>query len=290
VLALLLLAGSAAWLAGRGRRAPAPAPPGPVAEKPPEPRQPEPLPPTFTNGLGMEFVLVPKGRLRMGGGGGTVGAKEAAIGPDYYLGKYEVTQGEWEAVTGLNPSHFRRGGGGRNQVADVPNEGLKRFPAEQVSWDDCQLFLAELNKRARESGWVYRLPTEAEWEYACRGGAAPNPFDHAFDFYFDKPTNTLLAAQANFAPEAGQGLGRTCQVGSYRPNRLGLFDMHGNVLEWCDDAVTVAGETRRVHRGGCWFLDAGYCRAAQGFAHVPTVRYPYLGLRLARVPVGKEGK
>ena len=80
---------------------------------------------------------------------------------------------------------------------------------------------------------MYRLPKEVEWEYACRGGPMANKLDSAFDFYFDKPVDQLQAEQANF--EHGKGLKRTCQVGSYKPNRLGLYDMHGNVWEWCED-------------------------------------------------------
>jgi formylglycine-generating enzyme required for sulfatase activity len=86
---------------------------------------------------------------------------------------------------------------------------------EGVSWDDCQVFIERLNKREKESGWVYRLPTEKEWEYACRGGPVDKQ-DSAFDFYFAKPTNTLLPEQANFSGV----LRRTCKVGSYEPNLL----------------------------------------------------------------------
>ena len=130
----------------------------------------ETLPPTFTNSLGMEFVLVPKGKSWLGGGGGKPGDKEVEITHDFYLGKYEVTQEEWEKVMGSNPSHFSRTGGGKDAVKDIADAELKRFPVENVSWDDAQLFLERLNKREKEAGWVYRLPKEAEWEYACRGG------------------------------------------------------------------------------------------------------------------------
>lgn len=119
------------------------------------------------------------------------------------------------------------------------------------------MFIQRLNKREKEAGWVYRLPTEAEWEYACRGGPM-DKFDSAFDFYFAKPTNTLLPNQANFAPLSGKGLQRTCQVGSYEPNALGLYDMHGNVLEWCDDTVQGAnGASLHPARGGGWFHHSG---------------------------------
>jgi formylglycine-generating enzyme required for sulfatase activity len=149
--------------------------------------------------------------------------------------------------------------------------------------------VAKVNQQTKERDWVYRLPKEAEWEYACRGGATSNKFDYAFDFYFEKPTNTLLPEQANF--EYGKGLKRTCKVGSYKPNRLGLYDMHGNVLEWCDDAEKTAdGASLRVRRGGSWGNASGGCRAAGRIAAPPSDRIDRLGLRVARVPVGAGAK
>jgi formylglycine-generating enzyme required for sulfatase activity len=234
------------------------------------------LPPKFTNSLGMEFVLIPKGKAWLGGGGGNPGNWEVEIARDFYLGKYEVTQEEWEKVTGTNPSGFK----------GVPAI-TKRLPVENVSWDDCQAFIKRVNEQVKEAGWVYRLPTEMEWEYACRGGPMKDRFESAFDFYFAKPTNTLLPDQANF--EHGKGLKRTCKVGSYHPNRLGLYDMHGNVWEWCHDQLKDdKGASRRVYRGGSWFHIAGECGAAVRNTQPPSDRHSGLGLRLARVPVGKE--
>jgi len=100
-----------------------------------------PLPATYKNSIGMEFVKVPKGTAWLGGGGGKPGETKVEIKADFYLGKYEVTQGEWEAVTGLTPSQFKRG---NDKVKDIPDADLKRFPVEQASWDDCQLFLEKL--------------------------------------------------------------------------------------------------------------------------------------------------
>ena len=250
-------------------------------------QQPEIRPATYKNGLGMEFVLVPQGKSWLGGGvAGLMGQKEVEIKNEFYLGKYEVTQEEWEMVTGINPSVFKRNGHGHQHVADVSDAELKRFPVEAVSWDDAQLFVTELNKKEQEPGWLYRLPTEDEWEYACRGGPMSNKFDSAYHFYFDKPTNNLLPSQANF-DSLEASLKRTCMVGSYQPNRLGLYDMHGNVWEHCDDEQKDANAaTMRVHRGGCWGDPSVGCAAAYRGLQQSNRNY-YLGLRLARVPVIK---
>ena len=136
---------------------------------------------------------------------------------------------------------------------------------------------------------MYRLPKEAEWEYACRGGPLADKSQMRFDFYLDKPTNQLQPEQANF--EHGKGLKRTCKVGSYQPNRLGLYDMHGNVWEWCDDLFDPKDPARgslRVARGGCWYNDSGHCRAAYRNVVPPSARDGNFGLRVARVPVGKD--
>ncbi len=244
----------------------------------------------------MEFVLVPKGKSWLGGGGGKPGEKEVEMPRDFYLGKYLVTQEEWQSVMGNNPSYFSRPGKGKDAVQGIPDEELKRFPVENVSWDDAQLFLAEVNKRVKEGGWAYRLPTEVEWEYACRGGPLADKRDSAFDFYFDKPANQLLPGKANF----NSSKGRTCKVGSYPPNPLGLYDMLGNVWEWCADTVVNPqnlsyqdkGDSLRVERGGCWHdTDSGpYCRASARISFPASRRNNDHGLRLARVPVGKENK
>ena len=142
---------------------------------------------------------------------------------------------------GENPSYFSRFGGGQLEVKNISDEELKLFPVERVSWDDAQAFIQKLNEKERGRGYLYRLPTEAEWEYACRGGATSEA-ECSHHFYLDKPTDDLSSDQANFwgehpfgnAPK-GPNLGRTSRVGSYPPNKLGLCDMHGNVLQWCND-------------------------------------------------------
>src|SRR5207302_4982737 len=107
----------------------------------------ESLPPTFKNDLGMEFVIVPKGKAWLGGGKDKPGDKEVVFLADFYLGKYEVTQEEWEKVMGRNPSAFSRKTGYKDAVKDVSDADLKRLPVENVSWDQCQLFVVKLNQR-----------------------------------------------------------------------------------------------------------------------------------------------
>jgi formylglycine-generating enzyme required for sulfatase activity len=208
---------------------------------------------------------------------------------DFFLGTYEVTREEWQKVTGLTPSQFSLSGGHKEAVKEIFDEELKLFPVESVWWEEVQIFLGELNKRAKEDGWVYRLPKEDEWEYACRGGPTSNKFDSGFDFYLDKPANQLQPEQANF--EHDKGLKRPCKVGSYKPYRLGLYDMHGNVSEWGDDTNKAAeGASRRLHCGGSWNSFPDNCRSADRSAIEPASCNLYLGLRLARVPVGKENR
>src|SRR5262249_9169547 len=142
-----------------------------------------------------------------------------------------------------------------DKVQDTTDEDLKQFPVERVSHEDAKAFVAELNKRCKETGWSYRLPTEAEWEYPCRGGPMTDRRDSAFDWYFDTPPRELKEVQAN------SDLQRPCKVGSFAPNRLGLYDMHGNVWEWCEDAladlpgpqaIDKGAAPGIVERGGCW--------------------------------------
>jgi formylglycine-generating enzyme required for sulfatase activity len=244
----------------------------------------------------MEFVLVPKGVFRMGGGGGRAGERLVEIPRNFQLGVYPVTQGQWQAVMAHNPSWFSRHGRGKDLIKDVPDAELMDFPVEQVSWEDVQEFIRRLNER-EEGAWRCRLPTEAEWEYACRGGArlpggTMSPEECSWDFYLDRPASALGSEQANFdgrfphgGAAAGPYLQRTCRVGRYAPNGLGIQDLHGNVWEWCEDAED--GDSFRVIRGGSWYHPGKHCRTAARRRCEPSGRYSFLGFRLVRVLTGQ---
>jgi formylglycine-generating enzyme required for sulfatase activity len=249
----------------------------------------------FTNALGMKLAWIPPGKAWLGGGGGTPGTQKVTMAQGYYLGVYPITQGQWQALLGNNPSYFSRSyfsrsGRGKDKVKGISDANLHHFPVEEVSWEDVQEFLSKLNAQERNSAWLYRLPAEVEWEYACRGGPVSKAIS-AFHFYFDKPTNDLSSELANFDgnyPEGkgreGKYLERTSRVGQYAANALGLHDMHGNVWEWCDDQEG----SDRVIRGGCWRNRGSYCRAADRRGGAPTARYFSLGFRVARVPSGQQ--
>jgi len=244
--------------------------------------------------LGMKFVPLPKGTFYMGWDGKKKGVK-TEIKEDFEMAVHTVTQNQWHSVMGKNPSYFSRDGIGKNKVKDISDEDLKLFPVERVSWDDAQEFIKKLNEQEQGKGWVYRLPSEAEWEYACRGGATSEE-ECSYHFYFAKPTNDLSSKEANFSGrspvgkgEKGPFLDRPAKVGSYAPNNLGLYDMHGNVRQWCADLYDPKAVDRSA-RGGSWIDFGGVCHAAGSLPRTPSARLYNLGLRLARVPFGPANK
>ncbi len=229
---------------------------------------------THTNSIGMEFVLIPAGEFMMGtdsnvekGSGDSERPRhKVTISKPFYLGKYEVTQAQWMAVMGNNPSKFK----GDNN------------PVEMVFWNDAQEFIKRLN--AREGHTRYRLPTEAEWEYAARAGTST-----AYSFGDDK---NKLSGYAWYDANSGD---TTHPVGEKQPNPWGLHDVHGNVWEWVQDwygkkYYANSPETDpkgpkpglgRVGRGGDWDDDAEACRS--GFRSYGSTSYRDndIGFRLA---------
>jgi len=221
----------------------------------------------------MEFVLIAAGAFQMGSDdreGDTRTEKPVhtvRLTQPFYLGTYEVTQGQWQAVMGANPSHF----------TGDPNR-----PVENVSWDDVQEFIRRLN--AREGGVTYRLPTEAEWEYAARAGTT------TLWSFGDKASH--IGRYAWCAIDTG---GQTHPVGQLQPNPWGLYDMHGNVWEWVQDWYGPYGSgpavdparppsgSARVNRGGSWRNNARYCRSAKRDDDAPGKRLISLGFRLLKV-------
>ncbi len=244
-----------------------------------------------TNVTTTNMVWVPPGTFVMGSP-----VSEALRGADetqhtvtlthgYYIGQFEVTQGEYLALMGNNPS---AGTGDLNR------------PVEQVSWIDATNYCAHLTQRERAAGrvpvgWVYRLPTESEWECACRAGTTT-----AFHY-----GSALRSGGANFDGRyeydatvgenynaIGVYLGQTTAVGGYEPNGLGLHDMHGNVWEWCRDwygaypggGVTdppgAASGSYRVFRGGSWNASGRLCRSACRNGYYPSYKYAYVGFRV----------
>jgi formylglycine-generating enzyme required for sulfatase activity len=218
-------------------------------------------------GVRLEMVLIRPGKFKMGSEVGPTDEKpahEAWIDKPFYIGKYEVTQAQWRAVMGGNPSYFRG-----------PD-----LPVEQVSWYDCQEFLTMLNGKVKEAG--FRLPTEAEWEYACRAGSRTDCGDDG----------RCLGRFGWYSSNSGD---KAHPVGKKKPNSWGLYDMHGNVLEWCEDTyqdnfystpeateANVVCTNTGVHvlRGGRWGEDAAGCRSARRYLNGPDHRSHDVGLRV----------
>ena len=214
----------------------------------------------------LEMVLVPAGKFKMGSPASEKERSdnetqhEVTLTTPFYMGKYEVTQEQYEAVMGNNPSAFDKGA---------------KLPVTGVSWNDCQEFITKLN--AKTSGG-YRLPTEAEWEYACRAGTTT-----AYSV-----GDSLTKIDANIAGS------NTKAVGSYKPNAFGLYDLHGNVFEWCEDwrGVYPAGVvtdpkgpatgTYRILRGGSFNYDGSNARSSFRYYYSPSKGNHRLGFRLAR--------
>jgi uncharacterized protein (TIGR02996 family) len=234
-----------------------------------------PVGPVYENSIGLRLAWIPPGTFVMGspeteeGRDGDENPHRVTLENGFFLGVYPVTQAEWAAVMGNAPSHF--------QGAELP--------AEQVNWFDCQQFCQRLSER---EGRLYRLPTEEEWEYACRAGTTT-------PFHFGP---TLSTAEANFDGTHGYGTAqrgeyrrRTTPVGIFPPNAFGLYDMHGNVWEWCEDwygsywrdqrsDFEEEDHSSRVVRGGCWSNRPRGCRAAFRGLSRPSACTDLVGCRV----------
>jgi formylglycine-generating enzyme required for sulfatase activity len=219
-------------------------------------------------GVTMDFILIRPGSFTMGSYKGPVNtetpAHKVTLTKPFYLGKYEVTQEQWEKVMGNNPSHFK---------------GAKK-PVEKVTWNNCRSFIKKLQEKV--PGQTFRLPTEAEWEYACRAGTRG-------DYCYGDDKGSL----GEFAWYNSNANNTTHPVGEKKPNAWGLYDMHGNVWEWCADmhgnyttsaVVDPQGPpegSRRVLRGGVWNIGAIGCRVASRIGLGPDTCGSYFGFRVA---------
>jgi uncharacterized protein (TIGR02996 family) len=254
----------------------------------------QPVVPTIVNSIGMRFALIPAGAFLMGSPASEDRHREdetqhpVEITQPFFMGVFPVTQEEYQRVTGKNPSYFSRSGGGKTKVRKLDTS---RFPVETVTHDEAVAFCGLLSECTEEKqfGRSYRLPTEAEWEYACRAGTKT-------PFHFDE---TISADQANYNGNDTYGNGKkgvyrqkTTPVGSFPVNAFGLFDMHGNVWEWCQDwfgdypqtdVVDPQGAEKgnsRVLRGGSWFNLPWHCRSAFRYWNLPGFRSSRYGLRV----------
>jgi len=231
-----------------------------------EPEAQVPTSERWTNSIGMTFVRIPAGAFTMGSSAADAESHErplhtVTISRPFFMAATEVTQSQWKAVIGSNPSRFRG----------------DDFPVEQVSWIDAQEFIRKLNDK--EATTRYRLPTEAEWEYACRAGATGD-------------TNAGLGTIAWYDPNSG---GSTHPVGRKQANAWGLFDMLGNVYEWCEDwkgtypsgaVIEPRGPSEgpgRVIRGGSWMIHANRARAEFRDFLAPDDRRDDVGFRIVAV-------
>jgi formylglycine-generating enzyme required for sulfatase activity len=238
----------------------------------------------------MTFCWIPPGIAALGSPKAARGAEdesEAKRGEfksrGFWLAKYPVTQAEWTAVTGANPSYFRPGGPGAERVMGMDTS---RLPVEQVSWDNAREFLERLDSLGGAdrvfgvAGW-FALPHEDEWEYACRGGKGNDR-----PFYWGAALNGMQANCNGNHPhgttERGKNARRPTIVGTYAttcPHPWGLCDMHGNVWEWCDNSDDRSPGSR-VIRGGAWSCGAHSCHAASRGRHAATYSTRDCGLRV----------
>ncbi|MCZ6628840.1 MAG: formylglycine-generating enzyme family protein [SAR324 cluster bacterium] len=242
--------------------------------------------------MGMVFRWVPGGSFEMGchANAGDCHDREKPVHTvrveGFWMGTHEVTQGQWKNLVGSNPSKFKRG---------------DNYPVEQVDWNDVGNFITKLNLKSMHSSVTFRLPTEAEWEYACRSGGKPVKYA-----WGNGEPGTGGLKQGNLADnrtklkwrikDHDDGYAETSPIGSYSPNGLGLHDMSGNVREWVRDkkiAYSKGGRkipvrrrssgSSRIFRGGSWLDPSGFLRCSDRGANITWFNYDYLGFRLVAV-------
>ena len=230
---------------------------------------------TITNSIDVELVLIPAGSFRMGGDKKLEQAEDhetprhiVKISKTFYMGKYQITQSQWSEIMNNNPSEFK--------------DDIR--PVERVSWNDVQEFIQKLNNKEETN--KYRLPTEAEWEYAARA-------DTESTYCFSGDIKIL----SQYAWYGKNSAGKTHRVGQLKPNAWGLYDVHGNVHEWCQDwfdrnfysqspSTSPLGPPSglaKVSRGGDWGSEDWYCRCASRSLSSPDRRSNRLGFRLVRM-------
>jgi formylglycine-generating enzyme required for sulfatase activity len=220
----------------------------------------------MTNSIGMKLVWIPSGEFQMGSNDQDTEKPihTVKISKGYFMGIYEVTQEQYQKVMGNNPSHFK---------------GDDNLPVEQISWNEAVEFCKKLSQK---EGKTYRLPTEAEWEYACRAGTTT-----AYSF---GASDSQLGEYAWY-----KGI-QSHPVGALKPNAWGLYDMLGNVLEWCQDWYasdwyskgsaenplneSYGNKEGRVLRGGCWAHDPTLCRVSSRDGGSPDYQFGFIGFRI----------
>jgi len=230
------------------------------------------------NGVLLEMVEIPGGTFMMGSPaneaerGSDESPQHQVTVPSFCMGKYELTQAQYQAIMGNNPAKFK---------------GNSR-PVESVRWGDAVAFCEKLSQR---TGKKYRLPSEAEWEYACRAGTT-TPF-----YFGESITPELVNYNGNFSyasASKGQYRQQTTDVGTFPPNAFGLYDMHGNLWEWCQDdykenytnapidgsALTDLSSAYKLLRGGSWYDGPGLCRSAYRFYYLLALNFYNVGFRV----------
>jgi formylglycine-generating enzyme required for sulfatase activity len=238
--------------------------------------------PHWTNAMGIEFMWIPPGVFTMGSPSSEAGRNNdegyqhsVTISKGFWIGRFEIAQDEWQRIMGTDSLMLHQGGMDRESAGK---------PIEQVSWDECQTFINKLTLLSQDG--KYSLPTEAQWEYACRAGTST-----AYNF-----GNDITTDLANYQFNKNE----STNIGSYPPNGWGLYDMHGNVNEWCSDIYEDgyrqfaekdpsgpqhgSAQGKRVYRSGSWTCRDSACRSASRGSAASYLNFPGFGFRLVRTP------